>query len=1019
MRKTIKSALCTAASTAVASALLLVSNQALAQSTDDQDSTSPDNDTNVIIVSGILGSLASALEEERRADNIVEVIRAEDIGKLPDQNLAEVLENITGVQIDRSAGVGTSVQIRGTGANRVEINGVSTVGAGNGRSGISFEDLPAALIAAVEVTKVSEASTIEGSVGGTINLRTIRPLDLRGPLISVRAQGEYSDLSDTISPRISATVGNNWDTGAGEIGLVLSASYAELDVTQFSPRVDRDRAVLPNSGLASAESFPFLRIQFLDQQLTNQEYETLNFTGSVEWKPTDNLRLYVDATINDQSRIQQSSRAFFSGTTATPVINNTDNTSFETVDLGTVDGPNGPLVLGEVQAVTSGVLGVGVAGNGSIDANLRMGTQTGSRLTESSVLAAGFEWNFDRLTANVELSRSKSVTDLPNLSSEIDFINPRGPQPSLGRSSDNGVPAIFDTRDGILQFGIAPGLAESPTSADLLNPANYRLRGLGQGASSNDNQEDAFRVDLNFDTVGVLPLFSSIDAGWRHNVSSAVNLDSTLSSNFTATSSPSFFRPSLDQFSQFVVAGPNNFNAADSRTLFIPDYLQIDPVASVTDRAGLITAINAAISENNQANNVSLPLIGEPTQTLTAFFDIEEKTNALYVQGNYDFDVGNIPIRGNLGVRWVQTDINSTGNNVINGVVEGQLNQSSSYDFLLPRWSFVAEPAADLLIRAGISRDLRRPNFDDLSISVAFSGSATAPVTIGNPDLQPETVWSYDLAGEYYFSDTGLISVGVFHKRRTNLFARETAFPTETTGAGGQIERDITPPCEGGGIFNPFADRNVFSSIQGQGLCVPVASTINSSGVATQTGVEVAFQYDLSRFENTLGFASGFGFIGNFTYQEDGGDVSNFYNGSGGGNALNQLLGRTDTNQSTQTLDDDVVFQRITLPNLSNYAYNATLFYDKYGINFRARYTWRSDFVIQETQRFGLPRVVDDRGQLNASLSYAITDRLSVGIDGINLLREDRNEWCINDDALLCEQGLTDRRFVAGVSFQF
>ncbi|MEO0614120.1 MAG: TonB-dependent receptor plug domain-containing protein, partial [Pseudomonadota bacterium] len=131
-----------------------------------------------IVVQGIRQSLADALNEKRNASSLVEVIQAIDIGKLPDQNLAEVLENLPGIQITRTAGVGTGVQIRGTGDNRTEINGVSTVASGTGRTGISFEDVNAAIIAAVEVIKAPEARTIEGSVGGTINLRTIRPLDL-------------------------------------------------------------------------------------------------------------------------------------------------------------------------------------------------------------------------------------------------------------------------------------------------------------------------------------------------------------------------------------------------------------------------------------------------------------------------------------------------------------------------------------------------------------------------------------------------------------------------------------------------------------------------------------------------------------------------------------------------------------------------------------------------------------------------------------------------------------------------
>ena len=208
---------------------MLVTAPAFAQSSGDE-----------VIVTGIRQSLENALIEKREADSLIEVILAEDIGKLPDQNLAEVLENITGVQITRTSGVGTNVQIRGTDDNRTEINGVSTLGSGSGRTGIDFEDVNASIVAGVEVTKVPEAKTIEGSVGGTINLRTIRPLDLDGPLIAARIQGEDSSLSsEGISPRLSASLGNRWETGAGEIGIVVSGSYIEQEAVSFRPRTDR------------------------------------------------------------------------------------------------------------------------------------------------------------------------------------------------------------------------------------------------------------------------------------------------------------------------------------------------------------------------------------------------------------------------------------------------------------------------------------------------------------------------------------------------------------------------------------------------------------------------------------------------------------------------------------------------------------------------------------------------------------------------------------------------------------
>lgn len=1021
MKASYKRSIRTSVSLTVLASFITFSGGALAQEQVPPSSTGgaeQDLNLDTVVVRGIRSSLESALNEKRNASNLIEVIQSEDIGKLPDQNLAEVLENVTGVQINREAGVGTGVQIRGTDANRIEINGVSTVASGNSRTGINFEDLPASIISAVEVIKVPDAKTIEGSVGGTVNLRTLRPLDLDEALLAFRAQGEFSDLSDTVNPRVSGTVGSKWNNRLGEFGVVVSGSFAKLNVTQFDPRVDRDATVLPTSGRTSAEDFPFLRIQFLDQQITNFEFETLNFTGTAEWKPKDNLRFYFDATVNDQEVAEQSARAFLSGVGANAPVDATTNSAFDTVNLGTIDGPNGPLELGNIQAVLSGVIGVGTNANGTIDSNLRTTANTGSRLTDSNVFALGGDWEVKRLKLATQISWSTSDTILPNLSTDLDFINPNGPQPVVGRSTDNGVPAIFDLGNGTLQFGIAPNLDVTPTSEQLLDPANYRLRQVVQGASTNDNSEGAFRIDASYNVSDFQPFFTSIDAGYRWNLTEATTNIANNSFFLTSNNSPQFFRPSADQFAAFVIPGPDNFGSADGRELFIQDFLIVDPAASFNDPQAVIDAFNTAISAQNAANGVNIPLISTPSVVQDSFFDIDEETNALYVQANYETSVGSLPIRGNVGLRWLKTTQTSIGNNVVNGVAQPTETQSS-YDLFLPRISLVAEPRENVLIRAAVARDVRRPNFDALSTSVTFGTNAAAGVSTGNPLLRPETVWSYDLAAEYYFGGTGIVSLGFFHKRRTDLFTTFASIPLEPTSPTGQIERDITAPCEDGGIFNPNANRNIFSSVDGEGICVPLETTINSQGSASQTGIEFQVQYDLANFEDRLGWASGFGVIGNFTYQDDGGNIETFRIANGDGNALNILLGRTDGNNSTATLDDDVVQERFRLTNLSNVSYNGTVFYDKYGLNFRARYTWRSDFQTDEFQSFNLGRIVDDRGQLNASISYDVTNKITVGLEGINLIREDRTEFCVNDNALLCEQGLTDRRIVFGANVRF
>lgn len=988
-------------------AMAMLAVPAFAQDAAQDTTATEESGDDAIVVTGIRSSLANALGEKRTSDNLVEVIQAEDIGKLPDQNLAEVLENVTGVQITRQAGVGNAVQIRGTDANRTEINGVSTVGSGAGRSGISFEDLPAALIASVEVTKVPTAQTIEGSVGGTINLRTIRPLDLRDPLIAARVQMENSDLSKSTLPRVSATLGNNWDTGIGEIGIVVSGSYARQDVAAFKPRVDRDALVLPGSG-PSAEAFPFLRIQFLQQGLENYEYETYNGTAALEWKPNDDLKFYFDATLNNQRRGQQSHRVQISGTATPSVVDAMNNTAFETVDFGTLNGPNGPIDLGTVEAALAGTIGIGGSTGTVIDPNLRTSSDTGARVTKSRVFDLGSEWQVtDKLTMRAELSLSTSKSDFPNFSTTLDFINPNGPQPVIGRSIDNGVPIEFDLRGGTLQFGIDQASPFAPTTAQLLDPANYQLQQVTQGANSTDNQERAARLDFSWDTTELNPFVTSLDFGWRWNRTSAENNEFSNNVSLTNTTS-AWNRPSGDLFSDILIPGPSNFNAADGRRLYFPDFLLIDGGLAFRDPASVLASLNDAIAASNAARTQgpAVASLATPTESFAGFFKIRETTNALYFQANMEGDIAGMPVRGNAGFRWLRTKLSSTGNNIANGTVTGQTIANSNYNFLLPRFSLVLEPADKLLVRAGIARDIRRPNFDTLSTSFSFGTGANTPVAVGNPDLVPEAVWSFDLSGEYYFAPSSLISIGFFHKSRTNLFAQRQEDPAPNLDANGNLNISIDPACPGGGIYNPIANRNINNPIQGVGICVPRSSTFNVPGSTTQTGIELAFQHDLSAWEDTLGFASGFGFIGNFTYQKTGGSAREYRVADGPRTVFTQLGFPNSRDQ-------------ITLTNLSKYAYNATLFYDKYGLNARLRYTWRSSYTSNDPFFFGLPLINGARGQLNASINYDITENINVGVEGINLLRGDQNQYCVNNKALLCFQGLTDRRITGGLSVKF
>ena len=961
-----------------------------------------------VTVTGIRGSLASALEEKRSSDNLVEIIQSDDVGKLPDQNLAEVLENVTGIQITRTAGVGTGVQIRGTNANRTEINGVSTVGSGSGRSGINFEDVSAAIIAAVEVTKAPDAKTIEGSVGGTINLRTIRPLDLEERVATIRVQAEDSSLStDGATPRVSGTFGNNWTTDSGDFGVVISAGFSEQDVTAFRPRVDRDNFVAAGTG-ADPAGGDFLPIQFFVQDYDNYEYETNNFAGTFEWSPNDSVKFYFNAVMNDQERRQESSRIQASG--VSDLMRRYTPSEFETVNFGSLDGSNGVQDLGSVQAAVKGVIPIDADGS---DANLRFSGDTNSRLTESEIFSLGADWNRGALSGRVEVSSSKSDSSTPSFNTTLNFINPNSPldyaallanrQGNLANgtknydSNENGTPFEYDLTGGSLAFAVAQDAANGPTSAMLLDPANVVLRDVQQGQNVAENSEKAFRADFTYDLDW--NAVTSVDFGFRHNQTTSLRDQVTSSVGLRKIDES----PTGDLFADILVAGPNNFNAADGRELYVRDFLTVNPELVASNPEAVLAAINAAIVANNAITGSTRGPISSPTSSTSAFFDIEEETNAFYGQANFEKGI----FRGNFGLRYLNTDISSTANSELNGVVS-PTTATSSYSFVLPRFNLVANVSEDLVLRAAWGKDIRRPDFDDLSSAYTFSTSPNPAVNLGNPGLEPEEVTSFDLSAEWYFAPSSVLSIGYFNKTREGLFVRNDESPAEDPVTG---FRDITgPECEAGGIFNPIADINVFGPV-GVGVCVPSSQTINGAGETTQKGIELAVQYDLSGFEEQLGWASGFGVIANYTSQEF----------SGGDSYLGDTSRAATVFASNGAVDVDM---RAPLVDLSETSYNITLFYEKHDISARMRYTWReayrsTDFGSTDSFPWGFPVVQEDRGQLNASVSYDVNDNLNIGIEAVNITEAEVEQSCVNQGALLCWEGLTDRRVTIGASYRF
>ena len=975
-----------------------------------------------IIVVGIRSALKNALLEQRSADSLVEVILAEDIGKLPDQNLAEVLENITGIQITRTEGVGTGVQIRGSGQNLIQFNGVTTVGNGNTRGGINFTDVNPAIIAGLEVIKAPEAQHIEGAVGGTINLRTISPLNLKETLVSVRVQGEDSSLTDGISPRISGALGNKWENAKGqEIGVVVSASYTESENTAFRPRLDRDNytdcTVATPSTACPAGVNGFLGVQFLNQVQRTQEFETFNIAGSFEAKPTENVRLFADIVYNDQgqslsgSRVQASNVSRLNGSGYRAVIpgGNINFTAFDTVDLGSAPGENGIQNFGEIAIVTQGTFSPLQADAQVNDGRgapfFRVGADAGSRFTDTTTLRLGGEWEAtDALTLNAEFARSSSFTANPNLSLNLNFINPNSfiaPSGSDFRD-ENGTPLIFDLSDG---FGFDVNFADpfAPSEADLLNPNNYVVDGNPTYTDNiRENVDRAFRFDGSYDfsDTGLSNIITSVDAGVRFGERTSIRDDRRASVSGSGRLNSSL---NAGGISQLLSEIPSNFASGTGNSLAVDGVLQVDPnlTRNLPEAAATINAAAAAQGLG--------PLFRTgPTRVDSAFFDITEDTTAIYGQANFDFG----RIRGNAGLRYIDTNLDSTANVVDSNGDSTLTTVSSSYDHFLPRFNVAVDVTDDIILRGSYTEDIRRPDFTAITAARTFPafGGVNSNSVGGNPFLVPEEVTNFDASVAWYFAPEAILSVGVFRKEREGLFGASVDSPDETGGL-----RDVTGPvCEGGGIFSPGTEAGIFGNGE-VGVCVGNQSTFNSDNSTIQKGIEVAMQYNLADWEDRLGWASGFGMLANYTYQTE--DNNTGFDATPG-NRNNVIFAAQGFPNATR--------EAATLLNLSNNAYNLTGYYEKYGISARVRYTWRDAFATSNLPGTGsvftpfqYRGVQEARGQLNASVSYDVTDQLTLQVDAVNLTEASSDVYCISDGGLLCYQGITDRRIVAGASFTF
>ena len=242
---------------------------------------------------GVRASLDSAQNIKRHSDQVVDSVVAEDVGKLPDDNVAEALQRVTGIQITRSADEGQSVLIRGL-PNVVTLLNGRDLFTTTGRY-VALADVPAAFLRGVDVYKTNEADQIEGGIAGTIDVRLHRPFDFSGLEVSGTARDIYSTLSKSSDPNAAILVSDRWHTSIGEVGALFGLSYQErhyrneiIDNYLSMPLVGNNNWV--GAGPTPDVYFP----NNIGQQLIQGDRKRPAANFALQWKVSDDLSLYTE-----------------------------------------------------------------------------------------------------------------------------------------------------------------------------------------------------------------------------------------------------------------------------------------------------------------------------------------------------------------------------------------------------------------------------------------------------------------------------------------------------------------------------------------------------------------------------------------------------------------------------------------------------------------------------------------------------------------------------------------------------
>lgn len=437
------------------------------------------------VVTGVRASMKSAVEQKRDKLAISDSIVADDVNKLPDLNVTEALQRITGIQITRDRGEGGTVAIRGLTQMETLLNGREVFTASGGR-GLNFQDIAAELIAGIDVYKTASANQIEGGLGGTVDVRTRRPFDFKGPEVAASARLVYGNLVGEAKPQVSILASNRWKTPAGEFGALINATYQER-----SWREDNASIGNPASRTNLITGQTVVAPNGVYDNTSQGERKRTGLNGVLQWKPGPDLEVYAEANYSQFKTIQDSYGLSITSSN-TPVANST--TLFDgTSDVKQVSYANAPFTVLSFARDTEDM---------------------------AQQYAFGAKWTRDNLT----LRADASYTDSTNV---LDY---------------SGINLVSTAPVFIQDVSKAPG-ASTLTGVDLLSPGAYEYRTVAYRHLPFRGDLKALQLDGQY-RFGE-SFLRSLDAGFRYARRGATNAPGLIFGDVNLTNRPVSAEPSF------------------------------------------------------------------------------------------------------------------------------------------------------------------------------------------------------------------------------------------------------------------------------------------------------------------------------------------------------------------------------------------------------------------------------------------------------------------------------------------